>query len=71
MPKSQDTPLGGLKWPGQHFHGGRLATATGANEAEDIAATNLAINVVYGYKIGKAHRNIYLFNGGGFRIPVD
>ena len=48
----------GWQQAGEHLHGGRLAAAVGAEEAENLPAPNLQIDVVHGDEIANAHLQV-------------
>jgi len=55
--------LAGRQQAGQHLHGGGLAAAVGAQEAEDLAALDAKAHMVHRHEVAEAHRQILRFNG--------
>ena len=46
MTEDLDMALGGVQQPKQHLHGRRLTGAVGTEQAKDLSAPNLKINIV-------------------------
>ena len=55
--------LGGRQQPGQHFHGGGLAAAVGAEEAEDLAAPDAETDMIHGDEIAETPRQPLRLDG--------
>ena len=64
LPEQLGTALGGIEQPGQHLHGGRLATTVGAEKAEDLALADAETDAVDGGEAAEAPGQAVGLDGG-------
>ncbi len=63
LAEQQGLPLGGRQQTCEHLHGGGLATAVGAEKAEDLPALDAQIHAIHRNEVAEAHGQVVGFDG--------